>query len=216
MKKIRHGYLAAAFLVVAVILLSDAEAGDIGGIVSRLQEKYGNISSIEADFTQEAYSRATKKAQTSEGKVYFKKPGKMRWQYLKPVNDEIVSNGKTIWIYQPDLGQVLERPFEGTASNLATDFLSGVGNLKKNFDITLQSETGAAYRLSLVPKEPQQNIRKVSIEADKSTFIIKKTVVEDNFGNETRVGLKNIKIDAPLKDSLFEFVPPKGAAVIKP
>ncbi len=201
------------FLFLSPALLT---AEDLDKIVEGLQHKYEKISTIEADFAQEAFTKSLNKSQTSEGKVYFKKPGKMKWLYRKPVNDEIVSDGKTIWVFQSDLNQVIEKQVEGGASNLAVDFLSGIGDIKKGFDIEPPAVVKGAYRLSLKPKTPQPNVKRIIIEVDKESFLVEKTIVEDLFGNEARVTLKDIKANTPLKDSIFEFTPPKGSSIVRP
>lgn len=198
------------------LLASASSADELKDVLSRLQEKYNNIASVEADFTQEAYQKGFNATQRSDGKVYFKKPGKMRWEYKEPLDDLIVSNGKMIWVYQPDLDQAIEKPVEGAASSMATDFLSGMGNLKRDFKAALTGSEGGAYRITLVPKQAQPNMKRLVLEIDKNSMLLVKTTVIDHFGNETRVELKDIKTNIPLKDSIFEFTPPKGATVVRP
>jgi len=140
----------------------------------------------------------------------------MKWLYRTPNRDELVSDGKTIWFFQSDLNQVMERPVDAGSSSVATDFLTGVGNLKNDFEITLVKENGSVYRLALSPNNPQPNLKKFYIEVDKTNFLVVKTIVENYFGTVTTVSFRNIKVNAPIKDSFFEFSPPKGAAVIKP
>lgn len=191
-------------------------AQDAQTIINSLQKKYESITTLSADFTQEIQSKAYPKPQVSEGMVYFKKPGKMKWIYSSPINDELTSNGKKVWLYQPDLNQVIERPVDASTSGIGTDFLTGVGNIKKKFDVKSAEGKGDKYRLTLTPREAQQNIKKVVLEIDKTDFLVEKTIIEDHFGNETRVTLKNLKENAPQKDSFFEFKAPKGASVVKP
>ncbi len=195
--------------------LSTAEEMDKDKAVANLQHAYGKITSIEADFTQEAFTKSLGRAQTSEGKVYFKKPGKMRWAYKKPSNDEIVSDGRTVWLFQGDLNQVIERPVEEAAS-LAADFLSGIGDLKKDFDIESSTGTKDGFRIVLRPKAQQPNVKRITLEVNGGSLLVEKTIVEDLFGNETRVKLSNIKVNPPLKDSLFEFTPPRGSSIVRP
>ncbi len=206
--------LCAIFLS-ALIPPAPLMAEDLSGIVSKLQQRYDGITAISADFTQEVSLNIQGKPQVSEGTVFLKKPGKMKWLYTSPTRDELVSNGKTIWVFERDLNQVIERPLEGNSS-LATDFLTGVGNLRRDFEITLARENGGIYRLGLIPLEPQPNVKKFYMELDKTKFIVVKTIVEDYFGNVTTVSFRNIKLNGPVEDSFFEFSPPKGATVVRP
>ncbi|MBI2413480.1 MAG: outer membrane lipoprotein chaperone LolA [Deltaproteobacteria bacterium] len=198
----------AALLMVSSLSFAAVPPDDI---VSKIQQKYGTIGTIEADFVQEATSKAMKRSDTSEGKVYFKKPGKMRWEYKKPLQDLIVSNGKTVWVFQPDLSQAIEKPFDAGAAGLATDFLSGIGDLKKNFKVKVSdSDT-----ITLVPKDTGENIKKITLSLD-AGGLVKKTTIDDAYGNETSITFKNMKTNTELKDSLFEFKPPKGVTIVKP
>src|SRR3990172_3639282 len=88
---------AASIALVGVCLAPFSRAAGQSSaedIVSRLQEKYKNVSTVVADFSQVSTDALNIK-KISEGKVYFKKPGKMKWLYYIPVRDELVSDGKT-------------------------------------------------------------------------------------------------------------------------
>lgn len=202
--------LAALFILPALSFAEDAAE-----IVSRLQGKYESITSIKADFTQEVSSKGMP-AMKSEGKVWLKKPGKMRWEYKKPAKDLIVSDGKTIWLFQPDLNQVIERPASLSASAMATDFLSGIGSIEKEFDVKLAAIDSANHVLILTPKQEQSSLRNLILEVNKEKSIVEKTTITDHFGNQTAVTFNNIKLNASMKDSLFKYTPPRGAAVVRP
>ena len=204
--------LSAVFVSTAA---SRSAAASLDRIVSRLQQEYEAISTVSADFTQET-SGAGSAAAASAGRVFFKKPGMMKWVYRKPDGDELVSDGKTIWFFQKDLNQVMERP-SGKTQGVATDFLGGIGNIRKEFDVTLARETGDVYRLGLAPKNRQagQSLRNFYIEVDRKTFLVVRTIAENYFGTTT-VSFSNISLNSPIRDSFFKFSPPKGAAVVRP
>lgn len=216
MKNIFHKKLIILLAVMAFFLpaLSFAE-DDAAAVVSKLQSKYESITSIKADFTQEVSSKGMP-AMKSEGKVWLKKPGKMRWEYKKPAKDLIVSDGRTIWLYQPDLNQVIERPASMSASAMATDFLSGIGNVEKEFEVKLSPVESVNHVLILTPKQEQPGLKKLILEVGKEKFIVEKTVITDHFGNQTAVTFKDIKLNASIKDSLFKYTPPRGAAIVRP
>ncbi len=205
----------AAFLFLLILMPSLAGADELSPVIENLQKRYERIRTIEAGFTQE-FRSAMGGAQTSKGRVYLKKPGKMRWAYEDPVKDEIVSDGKTVWLYQPDLNQVILRKADAATASIAADFLTGIGDLKKDFDMELSNETPGAWTLRLRPKAPQPNIRSLLMDIDRKSTLVTSTVVVDHFGNETRVSFHDIKVNNALADSFFEFTPPEGASVIRP
>lgn len=192
-----------------------SSAADVDGIVAGLQARYETVTSLGADFTQEVFSKTSNKPFTSTGKVFFKKPGKMRWQYAGENKDELISDGKTVWFFQSDLNQVMERKVDSSMSGISTDFLSGIGSLKGNFNVKLATPSPDAHRLELTPRQSQPNVKRIFITIDVKTGIVVKTSVEDPLGTLTEVSFRNVKLNPALKDSFFDFGAPKGAAIIK-
>jgi outer membrane lipoprotein carrier protein len=200
----------------AVTLLAPAPSGavDIDSVVSKLQARYESIDTLSADFSQEFFSVAAGRAESSGGRVYLKKPSMMRWQYLRGTDDEMVSNGKVLWLFQPELNQVIETP-AGSSRGIAVDFLSGVGDIKKNFEVSNLQEDGGTHLLALTPIAPSANLKRLLLRVDKSTGLVSETVVLDLFGNRTTVRFSDVEINVPIEDSFFEFVAPDGVNLLK-
>ncbi|MBI5598278.1 MAG: outer membrane lipoprotein chaperone LolA [Deltaproteobacteria bacterium] len=212
LKKLAGGVLSCLFLLVPLLTC----AADIDDIITRLQKNYEEVSSISSDFTQETYYKSLGQRVKAEGRVYLKKPGRMRWSYSGPEAEEIISNGTTIWVYQPDLAQVIEAPAAGGPPAMAMKFLMGTVDLKKDFSAKLIEETRDAYVISLAPTPPRPNIKKIIVEVDKSRFLVVKTVVMDSFGAEATVTLEDINLNPKLDDKIFEFKAPAGAKTVRP
>ena len=191
-------------------------ADDLDAIISKIQKTYEGIQDIQADFVQLTTSSATKETQKADGLVYFKKPGMMKWEYKSPTNDIIVSDGRTIWAYQQDIGQVMIVNASDSGASISNNFLAGMGNLKKDFDIELEKPDNNSYVLKLNPKVPQPNIQRLYIAVDKKTSLVKQTIVFDLLGNETKVIFENLKINQSVPANIFKFKIPEGVRVVKP
>ena len=191
-------------------------ADDLDAIISKVQKTYEGIQNIQADFVQLTTSSATKETQKADGLVYFKKPGMMKWEYKSPTNDIIVSDGKTIWAYQQDIGQVMIGNASDSGASISNNFLAGMGNLKKDFDIELEKPDNNSYSLKLNPKVPQPNIQRLYIAVDKKTSLVKQTIVFDLLGNETKVIFENLRINQSVPANIFKFKIPEGVRVVKP
>lgn len=203
-------------IVASSIIFSEAHGATATTVADGVQKKYKIIKTLEADFVQVALSMGLNKGKVSSGVVQIKKPGKMKWQFKKPVEDLIISNGTMMWIYQKDLNQVIETKVEVNTPQVAMNFLAGAGNMEKDFKIELTDTTASVYELKLYPKEAIPHISEINLFVDKKEFLVLKTVVKDAFGGETSVAISNIKINSEIKDSVFEFTPPKGVSVMKP
>jgi len=191
-------------------------ADDLDAIISKVQKTYEGIQNIQADFVQLTTSSATKETQKADGLVYFKKPGMMKWEYKSPTNDIIVSDGRTIWSYQQDIGQVMVGNASDSSASISNNFLAGMGNLKKDFDIELEKPDNNSYVLKLNPKVPQPNIQRLYIAVDKKTSLVKQTIVFDLLGNETKVIFENLRINQSVPANIFKFKIPEGVRVVKP
>lgn len=190
-------------------------ADDLDTIISKVQKTYDGIQDIQANFTQFTTSASIKQTQKADGVVSFKKPGMMRWEYKSPGKDIIVSDGMTIWVYQQDIGQVMVGNAIDNGTSISNNFLAGIGNLKKDFDITLAEGDNAAHLLKLNPKTAQPNVQKLYLAVDKKTFLVTRTIVYDLLGNETKVVFENIKTNQSLSGNMFKFKIPEGVKVVK-
>jgi len=196
------------------------EQYNLDSVVDGVQKKYEQIDNFHAAFTQEAEVKALKKVQRADGEVWFKKPGKMRWNYNTPNKDQIVSDGKTLWFYDEEEQQVIETPLNQVSeTESTTTLLSGLGNIKELFNASF-SEPGdinpnGGYLVDLVPKGDEE-YNKVTISVDKKDMMVNTIYLYDPFGNLTTVKLADIKIDGGVSDTLFDFKAPSGVEVVKP
>lgn len=208
----------SALTIVLLLLPSFSGATSLKAdeLIANLKTRYSGVTTLTAEFRQVVVAKGAKIGETSTGRVWFKRPGKMRWTYETPEKDEIIGDGKTIRIFQPDLNQVVERPVDAAYLSIVTDFLSGIAKLDEDFKITLAKEDAESYLLLLKPRDQQPSITDVTIEIDKKSGLVTKTVVTDMLGNTTAVSFTRIKTNEAVKDSLFAFKPPKGAIIVRP
>lgn len=203
-----------AFSFLPIVLASGAANVDV--IVKRLQARYDSTSGFRADFTQEVESATLGEKIESKGKVSFKKPGRMRWEFTVP-DQLLVSDGTSFWFYRPADKQVLKTPFQQAfRSATPASFLLGVGRLTQDFTVVLSGETTDAYTLRLTPKKDPEAIGFLDLVVDAKTFDILQATVTDPLGNTTRLRFANIDRAAPLDDALFRFTAPPGVDIVEP
>jgi outer membrane lipoprotein carrier protein len=79
-------------------------------LVSLLQEKYETTTDITSKFEQETFAAGSSEGLKAEGKVYFKRPHQMRWEYSQPEPQLIVTSGKEVYVYEEEANQVMVLP----------------------------------------------------------------------------------------------------------
>src|SRR5690606_36322834 len=75
---------------------------EVAKLVERMQAFYEATADFSADFEQAYTYQTFKRTQTSSGTVIFKKPGLMRWEYLKPSKCTFVLAGNKVYAYEPE------------------------------------------------------------------------------------------------------------------
>jgi outer membrane lipoprotein carrier protein len=191
-----------------------AHAADVHTVVQKLQARYDSTAGFRADFTQEVESATLGQKVAARGQVYFRKPGRMRWEFVEP-EQLMVSDGKIFWLYQPSEKQVLKAPFQSAfQSNTPVSFLLGIGRIDQDFTVSLTSETQETYSLRLLAKKDPEAIGSLDLEVTTKTFDIIQATITDPLGNTTRLWFSNIDRKIPLKDTFFLFTIPPGVDVV--
>ncbi|MDT8422052.1 MAG: outer membrane lipoprotein carrier protein LolA [Desulfuromonadales bacterium] len=146
-------------------------------------DKELRIYDYSADFFQESKIASLDRLQRANGRVevafdYRQEQSvpdvKFRWQYDQPTTQEIVSDGKTLWVYLPENNQVIQSDIEMVNQARQNDpmtFLTGLGNLSRDFQIswaTPNMDIEGNYILELTPRRVSSLISRLIIIVDRS------------------------------------------------
>src|SRR6266851_1841807 len=83
-----------------LLLLLVTTATDVKNIVHRLETRYHSARTLQATFL-ERYVENGRVVRTEAGIAYFRRPGKMRWEYQSPEKNLFLVDGKWAWFYVP-------------------------------------------------------------------------------------------------------------------
>ena len=198
---------------------ADVSAEDLA---DRVQHFYRQTEDFQAAFLQSYTDIAAGETKRSRGRVYFKKPGMMRWDYYDSQDDSrrdrvLVSDGNKFWIYELEYQQVFRQCLEDSQLPTTLRFLMGEGDLNEDFDIELTDDaTEDQPELELTPKEPTSHYRKLHFVLDPDTYQVVRTTVFDPYGNTNVIQFHNIRVNRNLSESSFQFEVPEGARELNP
>ena len=178
---------------------------------SELTNFFKSLQSFSAEFEQTVEKSQMAMAERSKGYLVIQKPGKFRWDYVLPYEQEIVSNGKKVWIYDVDLEQVTIKPVDQALGNTPAMLLSSQDALEKTFDISAAETIEGTKWFSLKPKDSEAGFTEILIGFDKNQM--SEMMLVDNLGQITRLVFFKFNTKPVIKASVFEFIPPKGADV---
>lgn len=208
-----------ALVAVALLVAPPAWAQSLEDVIRNIEASYSRLNDLKADFTQSAFNRTLNQTIAAEGTVFVKKGGKLRWEYTAPTPQEIVSDGKTLWVYTPTLNQVNTGPAPEALAGPAGSFLAGLGKLREHFEVRVLNPTqprdaDGHFALDLKPKQPVPTLSRLILSVDTRDFLARKAVVYDQFQNMVTMKFTKITANGGLADTLFTFVAPKGVATV--
>ena len=196
----------------AVVAIKPGAADEV---VQKLQQRYDATRDMQADVVQEMEISSFGRKLTSKGKVYFKRPGRMRWDMNDGQRQTIVADGTYLWLYQPSEQQVYKAPFgQAFQSTTPVSFLTGIGRISDDFNVSPDGEEGPLLFLRLVPRAGE-GIGVLRLGVDRKTYDILSAEVRDPMGNMTRLQFSDLKRDKGVDDDLFVFHIPQGAEVVE-
>jgi outer membrane lipoprotein carrier protein len=191
---------------------------DPGTILERVDDRYKGIKTLKAEFLQREKVATLGQTRESKGIVFFRKEGRMRWEYLQPEEQLMVADGKNLWMYYPDDETAYKLQFDEevlTRTPLAllfreearlSDYFEAVGSIP---------ETEGRLRLELQPRQTVGEMSSVSLVLRPSDGTILGMMIKDAFGNTNEIELQRVVEGEAMDEGLFRFTPPPGTRIME-
>lgn len=177
-----------------------------------LDRFFKDLHTLQAEFTQSVQDSRGQVTEQSTGKLAIRKPGRFRWDYLKPNAQTIVSDGTRIWLYDPELEQVTIRRADLSLNGTPAMLLSGEGNLRDSFVVEHVEPHDDLMVINLVPRRNDTDFKRVQMALRKDQLVAMS--LTDKLGQSTLLQFQQFRRNASLPESLFRFVAPKGVDVV--
>lgn len=146
------------------------------------------LTSASADFFQRSTIAGQNRELRADGQMFLRfggssEPLMFRFDYFSPLSQEIICDGKTLWIYQPDNRQVIlsdvSDTFDPTSRsfadrNRATNFLQGLGSISRDFTITFAEngrDVAGNYVMELVPRRASVTIARLFLVVSRDAVL---------------------------------------------
>lgn len=193
-------------------LLTCAASGAGASSLERFAEFIAQTRTARGEFEQKIYDRNLKLLQESRGALAFSRPGRFRWNYVKPYAQLIVGDGSRMWIYDEDLKQVTVRKLDQALGSTPAALLAGNNEAMRAFRLSDKGVKEGLEWLEALPRETEGNFEKIRMGFGSSGLEVMELV--DSFGQITVLRFESLEHNPKLDPGLFRFSPPKGADVI--
>lgn len=225
-KKIAYAATLSAITLAPVVgsqVFAAPVAASAQQATSSLVQQLAGLQRLTADFEQSTKTTNNKTVQkkgltaqhmnqTFKGVMKVERPGKFYWETTSPAKQTIVTTGKVVWIYDPDLQQAVRQSLDDQVANTPALLLSGNTNqIMDSYRVTQPDRTKLYY--TLYPKQDDGAFQSLTISfgANKAPNLM---VLQDSLGQTTYVRFSNIKVNPAIPASVFNFEPPKGTDII--
>ncbi len=179
------------FLVLLLLFNFQIESNDS---IKKLQEKFENITNLEADFSQSSNGKSLMR-----GKFFFSQKNNYR---IELKNNTIISDGKSIWNENKKREKVIISDINDDP--LAFSLCDYIYNYPLKCKIS-EVKIGNKIILTLIPTSSQLNFKTAKLWIN-SKYLINKIEVFDFGGNSYLFEFRNIKINQSLSKRLFKFI----------
>ena len=202
--------LLSSVLCALCLLGSEATAASaqeqLQSFVSKVQAATGQFS----QYTVGAQGQ-TKPAQS--GQFAFQRPGRFKWDVVKPYAQQIVSDGQQLFQFDPDLNQVTVRKVDQAIGSSPAAIRFGSGSLEQSFTVTALKDKDGLSWLRAKPRNGEAGF--VHVDLGFSGGLPARIILLDAFGQNTHIELSNLVPNPKVAAEVFRFVPPPGADVVR-
>ncbi|MEM7357709.1 MAG: outer membrane lipoprotein chaperone LolA [Pseudomonadota bacterium] len=192
--------------------------GAVQGSQALLEQFFAEVNTMEADFDQRVVDENGMTLEYATGRFYLSRPGKFRWDYNSNDPDleegqTLVADGRSIYMYDPDLEQVTQRQMNDALAQVPSLILVQEGGaLQEHFEVIDIGPTDGMSWVALRPKDEDAGYQQLMMAfADSQLSTI---VLLDGLGNETRLRLSNVVANGELAGETFEFQVPPSADLL--
>lgn len=171
------------------------------------------MTSLDADFQQRILDARGSRLQEVSGHLSLSRPGKFFWKTEDPFPQTVVSDGESLWLYDPDLEQVTVQQVQDQQQGTPAMLLSGqLDQLQERFTIQLTRDADQFQEYLLIPKGQEslfEELRLSFVKQELATLLL-----TDSLGQRTSIELFSTRLNPSLPDSHFSFKIPEGVDVI--
>ncbi|MBL7249951.1 outer membrane lipoprotein chaperone LolA [Alloalcanivorax marinus] len=198
------------FSIIALMLPALALAGPAEDLVARLDQ----LRALSGHFEQTVIGEGGERARDSAGTLEVARGNRFYWHTERPYEQLAVSDGATVWVYDPDLEQVVVRPLSDDLGETPALLFGGDPSaVTRAFSVSEQDRQGERVTYRLRPKagDPLFDTLDVTFNGETPSAMR----LEDALGQKTLIDFRDLTINGEPTPGRFKFQPPEGTDIIR-
>ncbi len=179
---------------------------------ARVERYLDRLDTLRAEFVQQLVDQDGEVRDESRGSLALSRPGRFRWDYRQPAQQLLVSDGRSVWLYDADLQQVTVRPVGDSLAHTPAMLLAGKGGAAETFHARDGGSAGGLQWVVLTPRLAEADFSDVRLGFRGQD--LERLDLQDRLGQSTRITFSRIERNPRLPQALFSFAPPPGVDVV--
>ncbi len=180
--------------------------------VDHLKRFLTEVRAYSAEFDQVVLDENLRQIDEAGGTLTILRPGRFRWDYYPPAEQQIIGDGEKVWIYDIELKQVIVRDQKASLGNSPAILLAGGSNNLKQYKLVDGGLQGAVQWVKVIPHSDNSGFDDIQVGFIDSVLSV--MVLVDGLGQTTRINFRNGAENLPIPVEQFNFVPPDDVDVI--
>lgn len=178
-----------------------------------LEDFFVKVRTLQADFHQVVLDEDLVPLQETSGRMWLSRPGRFRWSYGQPVEQEVLADGLRLWVYDVGLEQVIVRNQSKTLGNTPAALLVNADKPGDSYLIEYLGEQGAISWVTLFPKDSSAPFSQIQLGFENGDLRLVQML--DQLDQITRLKFDNLIVNDQLPKDLFRLDLPAGVDVIE-
>jgi outer membrane lipoprotein carrier protein len=171
-----------------------------------------HVATMQGRFEQALVDASGEVVERSTGTLEIERPGKFRWNYVEPYEQQLVADGLNIWSYDVDLEQVTVKPQAEALANTPALLLGGSEEALSQFRFDGATLENGATWIRMIPVDTSSGFERMELgfvdgQLDRMAFF-------DNLEQTTMVAFHDVVTNEPFEAGHFVFDVPDGADLV--
>lgn len=179
-------------------------------VLNKISTAAAALPSMTCDFTQTKKVSLVKETMTSQGKMYYKKPDKLRWEYTSPYTYTFIFNGTKVSVKNSKKKSVIDTQSNKVFKEVARIMMNTVTGKALNNPADFKTDVAegcSGWLVTLIPKRKDMKsmFNKIIITFRKTDCMVTEIQIYEKNGDSSTIKLKNVKSSVHVDDTLFSI-----------
>lgn len=202
-----------SFLAATVLAVSPLASWAADTAADQLKSFIRTVPAAQGEFSQQTQSATGSPQNSQTGKFVFRRPGQFRWDVAQPYEQQIVSDGKQLYQYDPDLAQVTVRGVDASIGTSPAAILFGTASLESSFELSEEGQHDGLDWLRAKPISSDAGFAYVDIGFKQGKP--QRLLLKDAFDQTTLIEFTQLQVNPSLAADTFTFTAPDGVDVVQ-